>query len=97
MMATFAISWNGYYDRTGKTSEFYHLITLIGIILFFANFFYFIRKQFQKIHHSIIIALLAMILWILIEGSMDVSAFLVVYLIIFLPLVFYKYKLNRKG
>ena len=69
---------------------------ILGIVLFLF-YIYALKKKTLKFYLlSVLLTVSAMVVWIKFEGSSDVAAFLPFYLIIFLPLSFYKYKLHTK-
>lgn len=73
-----------------------NIAIISSLILFVASIFMLYRKNFKTYIISVLIAIISMVGWIIIEESMDGQLFLFIYLIIFLPLSFYKYKLNKK-
>lgn len=90
----FAISWANAW-RTGENLTIDYFIIIAGIILFFVNLSLLFKHSFKTYIITLLVTLTSAITWITIEVSTDVSNILPIYVIIFVPLAFYKYRLNN--
>ncbi len=97
MVGVSGYSWDSHFNRSMTTGSLvaYFLIISVAIILFFMNFLVLSKGGFKRYLVLILTASFSMFAWVVIEGSMDVSAFLLVYLIVFIPLTFYKHNLYK--
>jgi hypothetical protein len=80
---------------SGYGGETNYLIILIGIILFIFSFRILVKNSFRSYIISVLIAIGGILGWVLVVASMDMKWLLLGYLIVFLPLSLYKYKLNK--
>jgi hypothetical protein len=70
------------------------IMTSSAILLIF-YLVVFLKKNTKLYIFSILVTIIITIAWILLEGSMDAQIILFAYIIIFLPLSIYKYKLSK--